>query len=162
MSNKDEKINIIMFTDGSCIKKKNTEAKCGYGVYFPNKELKNISKSFDIGELTNQRAELYAIYKGIKKVCHNVDFDFLNIYTDSEYSIKSLTIWIENWKKNKWKTANNKEVANQDIIKKIDKYLQKYKTKIYFHHIRSHTGKQDFYSLCNEKADNLATSGALL
>ena len=153
--------NVKMFTDGSCMKKKNQSPKCGYGVYFPNKELKNISKPFLVGELTNQRAELYAIYKGIKKVTHNIDFDKLDIYTDSEYSIKSLTEWINNWKKNNWKTANKKEVANQDIIKKIDSYLDRYKGKIFFHHVRSHTGKQDFESLCNEKADKLATGGAI-
>jgi ribonuclease HI len=85
----------------------------------------------------------------------------LDIYTDSEYSIKSLTEWIKNWKKNNWKNAANKEVANQDIIKKIDEYMERYKGKIFFHHVRSHTGKQDFNSLCNEKADKLATSGAL-
>lgn len=160
MTEKQDKKNVVIFTDGSCIKKKGIEPKCGYGVYFPNKELKNMSKSFDVGELTNQRAELYAIYKGIKKISNEIDFDYINIYTDSEYSIKSLTVWIDNWKQNNWKTANNKEVANQDIIKKIDKYLQKYKGKIYFHHIRSHTGKKDFYSICNEKADKLATDGA--
>ncbi len=150
-----------MFTDGSCIKKPNQPIKCGYGVFFPNNELKNISKPFVVGELTNQRAELYAIYKGIKKVTHNIDFHKLDIYSDSEYSIKSLTEWIINWKKNGWKNSNKKPVANQDLILKIDKYLEKYKGKIFFHHVRSHTGKQDFQSLCNEKADKLATNGAI-
>jgi ribonuclease HI len=151
--------NIVMFTDGSCIIKKHAKNLCGYGVYFPNKELKNISKPFDFGEPTNQRAELYAIYKGIKKVTHNINFDKLDIYTDSEYSIKSLTEWIHKWKDNKWKNAAGKDVMNQDIIKKIDKYLQKYKGNIFFHHVYSHTGKQDFNSLCNKKADELARSG---
>jgi ribonuclease HI len=157
----EEYKNIIMFTDGSCMKKPNQKPKCGYGIFFPNKELKNISKPFLVGELTNQRAELYAIYKGIKKVTHNIKLSKLDIYTDSEYSIKSLTEWIKVWKKNNWKNSQKKEVVNQDIIKKIDRYLQKYKNKIFFHHVRSHTGKKDFNSLCNEKADKLATQGAL-
>lgn len=160
MTEKQNIENIIVFTDGSCIKRKNEAIICGYGVYFPNGELKNISESFTVGELTNQRAELYAIYKAIKKIKQNYEFKKINIYTDSEYSIKSLTLWINNWKKNNWKNANNKDVANQDIIKKIDKYMQKYKNKIFFHHIRSHTRKLDFYSISNEKADELATNGA--
>ena len=90
-----------------------------------------------------------------------MDFDKLDIYTDSEYSIKSLTVWINNWKKNDWKSANKKPVANQDIIKKIDEYLQKYKGKIFLHHIRSHTGKKDYLSLGNEMADKLATQGSM-
>ena len=154
-----QKIKIDIFTDGSCIKKINQIPKCGYGVYFPNKELSDISKPFTVGEPTNQRAELYAIYKGIKKVVLNFEIEQLNIYTDSEYSIKSLTIWINNWKQNNWKNANKKEVANQDLIKKIDIYLQKYIGKIFFHHVRSHTGKKDYASIGNSKADDLATQG---
>lgn len=148
---------IIVFTDGSCVRKPNKDIICGYGVYFPNGELKNISKSFTIGNLTNQRTELYAIYKAIKKVTHKIkDLNKLEIYTDSEYSIKSLTEYIKTWKNNNWRTVNNKTVANQDIIKKIDKYMQRYENKIIFHHVRSHTGNQDFASLCNEEADKLA------
>lgn len=152
--------NIILFTDGSCMKKSDG-MKCGYGVYFPNKECSNISKPFDYGEKTNQRAELYAIYKGIKRVTSNIEFKTVNLYTDSEYSIKSLTVWIKNWKKNGWKNSKKEDVANQDIIKKIDKYLQQHSGKIFFHHVRSHTKKQDYYSKGNEMADKLATSGAL-
>jgi hypothetical protein len=38
--------------------------------------------------------------------------------------------------------------------------MQKYKGKIFLHHVRSHTGKQDFESIGNEFADKLATQGA--
>lgn len=154
--------NVIIFTDGSCIKKPNEKPKCGYGIHFPNKEFDDVSRPFKHGELTNQRAELHAIYKGIRTVTKNMDFDKLDIYSDSEYSIKSLTVWIHNWKKNNWKSASKNPVANQDIIHKIDEYLQKHNGKIFFHHVRSHTGKQDFYSLGNEKADKLATNGSYL
>lgn len=150
---------VIVYTDGSCMKKKDG-IKCGYGVYFPNNELPNISKKFTKMPLTNQRAELYAIYKAIKEICKNIKFNHVKIYSDSEYSIKSLTEWIISWKKNNWKTANKKEVLNQDIIKKIDKKLQKYEGKITFTHVKAHTGKSDAHSLGNAEADRLATSGA--
>lgn len=148
--------NIIAFTDGSFSKAKGTVTKCGYGVYFPNGEIENISKPFTFGEPTNQRAELYAIYKAIKTTVNEYECQTINVYTDSEYSIKSLTIWINNWKKNGWKNSKKEDVANQDIIKKIDKYLMLYKNKIFFHHVRSHTGKQDEISKGNEMADSLA------
>jgi ribonuclease HI len=153
--------NVVIFTDGSCIKRKGEENKCGYGVHFPNKEFIDISEKFTYGELTNQRTELYAIYKGLKKVTRNCKFNFINVYTDSMYSINSVTKWINAWKKNDWKNAQKKDVANQDIIKKIDKILEDNPKKIFFHHVNSHTGKQDFYSKCNEIADTLATNGAL-
>jgi ribonuclease HI len=152
--------NIVIFTDGSYMKKK-TETLAGIGVYFPNGELVNISKKFTVEPITNQRTELYAIYKGIKIIAKNFKFKNIMIYSDSEYSIKSLTIWIDNWKKNSWKSANGKDVLNQDIIKKIDKYLVKYKGKIKFQHVRAHTGKNDDLSKWNDEADKLAKSGAL-
>lgn len=147
---------IVVYTDGSCMKHK----KCGYGIYFPNKELKNMSRSFTKEPFTNQRAELYAIYKALNKITKKLKFKNIYVYSDSEYSIKSITIWIKNWKKNDWKTSNNKLVMNQDIIKKIDKIMEKYKGRIIFTHVYSHTGKTDEHSLGNAKADELATKGA--
>ena len=146
---------IIVYTDGACQK-----AGCGYGVYFPNKELRNLSRKFTKEPLTNQRAELYAIYKALNKICRYYTFNKIKIYSDSEYSIKSLTIWIKNWKKNNWKTSNKKPVMNVDIITKIDKILGKHIGKISFTHVRAHTGKTDEHSLGNAKADKLATLGA--
>ncbi len=148
---------IIVFTDGSFISKLN---KCGYGVLFPNKEFKNISRNFTHEPLTNQRAELYAIYKAIKRVNENDPNLPIKIYSDSEYSIKSLTIWIKAWKKNDWKSSTGKSVMNQDIIKDIDNLISSHKGRIEFQHVRSHTGKQDYESKNNDLVDKLARDGA--
>lgn len=149
---------IIVFTDGSHMKPKNL---CGYGVHFPNGEFEDISKPFTKGEKTNQRAELYAIYKAIKIIStHDKNFN-IKIYTDSEYSIKSLTIWIKNWKKNNWISSTGKPVMNQDIIHKIDKLMENHLGKIKFSHVRAHTNKDDYESIHNDITDKLAKSGAL-
>lgn len=148
---------VIVFTDGSYISKSN---KCGYGVLFPNKEFPNISRKFIHLPLTNQRAELYAIYKAIKTVNKNNSNLNIKIYSDSEYSIKSLTIWIKNWKKKNWKSSTGKDVMNQDIIKKIDTLMSEHKGRIEFQHVRSHTGKQDFESINNDIVDKLAREGS--
>jgi ribonuclease HI len=148
-----------MYTDGSLKKTPNGDI-CGYGIFFPGKELKNVAAPFTIGEITNNRAELHAIHQAIIRVVKNYTFDLINIYTDSEYSQKSLTVWIENWKKNNWKNAKKKPVENQDIIKKIDKYLQNYQGKINIQWVRAHTGNQDTHSINNARADDLANRGA--
>jgi len=150
---------IVVFTDGSCMKKKDG-IKCGYGVYFPNGEFDNISKKFTDNP-TNQRAELYAILKALKTIKKNLQDIIYNIiiYTDSKYSIQSLTQWIIEWKKNNWKTSSGKDVMNQDIIKKIDKITEKYGGKIDYIHVFSHTKKKDFYSVSNDIADKLAKAG---
>jgi ribonuclease HI len=149
---------IIIFTDGSFISKLK---KCGYGVLFPNKEFSNISRKFTHLPLTNQRAELYAIYKAIKTVNKKDTNLNIKIYTDSEYSIKSLTIWIKDWKKKNWKSSTGKDVMNQDLIKKIDTLISEHKGHIEFQHVRAHTGKQDFESINNDIVDKLAKDGSV-
>jgi len=152
-----EKVNkILIFTDGSYIPKLK---RCGYGVLFPNKEFEDISRKFIYEPLTNQRAELYAIYKGIKTVQKNDINLNIKIYTDSEYSIKSLTLWIKDWKKKDWKSSTGKDVMNQDLIKKIDSIMAKHKGHIEFQHVRAHTGKKDFESINNDIVDKLAKNG---
>ena len=153
---------IIVFTDGS-YSKKNNKILCGYGVYFPNKEIPNISAPLTTKPLTSQRAELYAIYAALKAI-EKYMLEIKNygkkiiIYSDSQYSIKSLTIWIKKWKNNNWKSTTGKNVKNTDIIRAIDDCLGK--KNVIFKHVRSHTEKTDFNSKGNEYADILAKTGA--
>src|ERR1700749_2992548 len=111
-----------LFTDGSCQNNGKKNARAGIGIYFPRKQLPNVSKRFMVGAITNQRAELYAILVAIKMVekanlLH--EYSSLVIYTDSNYSIKCVTVWIKDWIKNGWKNKKKQPVANADIIKKI-------------------------------------------
>jgi ribonuclease HI len=149
-------MNIDIFTDGSLIRKKG-KIYCGYGIFFPNGENNNISKKFDKGLITNNRAELYAIYKSLKickKILKEKEIKKINIYSDSEYSVKTLTIWYKNWIK------NGKDYKNKDIIDKIIKLINKL-NNVNFIHIKAHTGENDYYSLSNNQADELAKGGAL-
>lgn len=148
---------IIAFTDGSYIREKD---QCGYGIHYPNGEYIDVSKPFTKLPKTNQRAELYAIYKVIKQVNKSDENLNIHIYTDSEYSIKSLTIWIKTWIKNGWINSKNKPVENQDIIKKINELIESHKGKIKFTFVRSHTGKKDFESINNDIVDKLAKEGS--
>lgn len=150
---------IEIYTDGS-LKKTPKGDICGYGIYFPNKELKNVAAPFLIGEITNNRAELHAIYQAILRVVKRYTFDNINIYTDSQYSQKSLTEWIIGWKKKAWVNSKNQPVLNQDLIKKIDKYIQKYPGKINIQWVRAHTGGQETHSINNMMADKLANKGS--
>ncbi len=76
--------------------------------------------------------------------------------------MKSVTLWINKWKENNWKNAKGKSVENQDIIKKIDKYLQTYSGKYVIKWLPSHTGNNDQHSIGNSIADRLAKQGAML
>lgn len=152
--------NLIVFTDGSYRKKYNY---CGYGVHFPNKEWKSYGNTFNIKPLTNQRAELYAIlsaFKRIKKIIEsNPKIKIVDIYSDSKYSINSLTIWFKKWIKNDWKNMKGEAVINQEIIKPILSMIsniQKSGIIVNFHHVHSHTGNKDYASVHNDIADKLA------
>lgn len=166
MLNNKKFVDIVnVFTDGSFIKKKTSTGEekiyCGYGIYFPNKELPNISRPFTRGKKTNQRAELFAIYVALIIIRKNLIYNKINIYTDSEYSIKALTKWVKIWKNNGWRTSSNKPVENLDIIIPINNILEKESGKVEFIHVKSHTGKQDEISINNSIADRLAKKGAL-
>ena len=150
---------INVYTDGSLIRKGNL-VLCGYGIFFSAGEHKSLSKEYTHEPITNNRAELYAILKTIH-ICvklndnNNNTLRVLNIYSDSEYSIKTFNIWLSNWKK------TNKEYLNKDIIDSIDYYIENVLFKINFIHVRAHTGKKDVHSINNNIADKLARDGAL-
>jgi ribonuclease HI len=151
---------IDVYTDGSLIKKAK-EIFCGYGIYFPNGEYKSISRKFTHEPITNNRAELYAILKTII-ICNIINKErvkknkikIVNIYSDSEYSVKTFNIWLPNWKKTK------KVYLNPDIINEIDDHILNSPFIINFIHVRAHTGKTDKHSLANSIVDELAKKGA--
>ena len=154
-SKKHVQDNVVIYTDGSC--KGGKIKKCGYGVYFPDGKVHDISEPFTkrMSPYTNQRAELYAILSGMEKAFEKYEFKTLTIHSDSMYSINCSSKWITNWKKNGWKTANKSDVKNKDILKKIDKFMTKYGHKIKFEHVKGHSGIAG-----NERADQLANEGA--
>jgi ribonuclease HI len=151
--------NIIVFTDGSCTKNGKIDAMAGVGIYFPNKEFDDISESFTQTPITNQRAELYAIYKALLIVTENSTFNKLIIYSDSLYSIKCVTEWIKKWETNNWMGTARKPILNQDIIKLINNILKKYEGKVIFKHVRSHTGEYTIEAIYNDRVDKLACDG---
>ncbi len=157
MNNAKSKREILVYTDGSCSGNGRTDAIGGIGIYFPNKELKNISQIFRFESCTNQKTELYAILTTLRYINKILDLKKckVTIKTDSKYCIDCVTKWVNGWKKNNWTTQNGNPVANREFIEKIHNYYEKY--DIEFEHIEAHTGRDDFDSICNSKADKLAT-----
>ncbi len=153
---------IDVFTDGSLVRK-GKDVYCGYGIYFPNGEYKPISRKFTHEPITNNRAELYAILKSII-LCNIINAErirlnqtpvkIVNIYSDSEYSVKTFNEWLPNWIKKK------KAYMNPDIINQIVDHLANAPFKVNFFHVRAHTGKDDPHSIANDLVDELAKKGA--
>tara|TARA_B100000674_G_C37973412_1_gene978068 strand:- start:4421 stop:5068 length:648 start_codon:yes stop_codon:yes gene_type:complete len=146
---------MYIYTDGSSLNNGMENCRAGYGVYFGENDGRNMSEEiFDLP--SNQRAELYGIEKAIKKIENSIDkYDKICIYTDSDYSIKCVTKYVDRWLVNGWKTSKDEDVKNRDLIEEIYKYISKY-SKIELKHVYSHTNKKDRHSIGNERADNLA------
>jgi ribonuclease HI len=151
-----------IYTDGSLVKK-DGNIYCGYGIYFPNHEYKSISRKFTHEPITNNRAELYAILKSVvianiinlERIKNNQEqIKLVNIYSDSEYSVKTFNEWLPKWKKGK------KEYKNPDIINEIETHIELAPFKVILKHVRAHTGKTDIHSISNDIVDDLAKKGA--
>ncbi len=62
---------------------------------------------------TNNRMELFAAISGLGALKEPCD---VRLYSDSAYLVQAFNDhWIENWKKNGWKTSSGTAVDNQDL-----------------------------------------------
>ena len=107
---------INIYTDGAC---SGNPGPGGWGVYIDNAgvvtELSGREEN-----TTNNRMELKAVIEALNSFKPQTT---LNLYTDSKYVMDGSSKWIENWKKNGWKTAQKKPVKNQDLWIELDKLV---------------------------------------
>ena len=117
----------VIYTDGAC---SGNPGPGGWAAIIIQNEKK--SEIFGGEKLTtNNRMELTATIKALefceKKESGQLSFQQIKIYTDSKYVKDGITIWINNWEKNNWKTADKKNVKNIDLwrrLKELTKNMQ--------------------------------------
>ena len=136
---------IEAFTDGAC---RGNPGPGGWGALlrYGDKE-----KPLYGGEpeTTNNRMELRAAIEALlalKRPCR------VELTTDSQYVRKGITEWINNWKRNGWKTAAKKPVKNADLWKLLDEQVSRH--EVNWHWVKGHSGHPE-----NERADELANQG---
>jgi len=66
--------------------------------------------------------------------------------------MQGITSWIDNWKKNNWKSSSKKDVKNKDLWIELDKYVEMHDVKWFW--VKGHSGHEQ-----NEIADQLANKG---
>jgi ribonuclease HI len=150
---------ITIYTDGSS---RGNPGKGGWGaIIICNDEISNsqfpISKIKEIGgreeKTTNNRMEMMAAIEALNYVQKNFTDNEIEIYADSEYVIKGITIWIKNWQKNNWRTKDKREVLNKDLWQKL---LEATEAKnIEWKKVAGHSGHEQ-----NERCDEIATGFA--
>jgi len=128
---------INVYTDGSASVAGSMKGYSGFGCYFP--DLFGKPKAFSIGFEKGKTGEMevLALLYAIKQMPFTEVI--LNVYSDSEYVVKTFTEdRLQKWKSNGW-TNTSGEVANKNLWIKIDReVLSRPKMKLNLIHIRSH------------------------
>jgi len=98
---------------------------------------------------TNNRMELTAVIRALealKRRCR------VQVTTDSQYVMKGITEWIQNWKRRGWRTASRAPVKNEDLWRRLDALVAGH--QVSWAWVRGHSGHPE-----NELADRLANRG---
>ena len=136
---------IIIYTDGAC---RGNPGPGGWGALI---KFDIVQKEIFGGQnnTTNNQMELSAAIEGLstlKEPCN------VELFTDSRYVMDGITQWIQNWKKNNWKTSSKKEVKNKELWQKLDQLMTYHQVK--WRWVKGHSGDPG-----NEVADLLANKG---
>ncbi|MDR0951047.1 MAG: ribonuclease HI [Candidatus Ancillula sp.] len=157
--------NGIVSTDGSCLSRNNEghgPIGWAWALHEENREPGKLPRSHADGreDGTNQQAELTATLQALQEFAPGRPTPIKNmvIESDSKYVINSMTVWIENWKKNGWKNSKKQPISNIELIQAIDQEIEKRKKlggTLEFVWVKGHNGNE-----YNEIVDTLAREQA--
>jgi ribonuclease HI len=122
---------------------------------------------------TNNRMELLGAIKGLEVVSSKqyvvrsesndplptTNYQLVTsveVFTDSEYVKKGMSVWITGWIAKGWKTSTKKPVLNQDLWEELhaeEKRLKDAGVVVTWTYVKAHVG-----IALNERADTIATS----
>ncbi len=134
---------IVIYTDGAC---SGNPGIGGWGVVILEEKKNEILLNGGNNNTTNNRMELTAAIEALKSFQNKEN---ITLVTDSKYVKDGIQSWIQNWKKNGWKTSNKKPVKNKELWKELDELIVKH--NIIWEWVKGHAGNK-----YNEKADYLA------
>ena len=131
-----------MYTDGAC---RGNPGPGGWGVVLRYRDQSRSLNGY-AAETTNNRMELTAVIEGLRALNRTCEVDLV---TDSKYVMQGINEWIEQWKRNGWKTAAKKPVKNVDLWQQLDDEAGRH--AINWQWVKGHAGNEG-----NELADRLA------
>ncbi len=142
--------NLFAYTDGAC---SGNPGPGGWGVLLVAKTHQKIIKERELcggqESTTNNQMELLAAISALEILDRPSK---IKIITDSSYVKNGVTQWLENWKKNKWKTAARKPVKNAELWRRLDEAKSRH--EVAWEWVKGHAGHPE-----NERADELARKG---
>lgn len=136
---------VTIYADGGC---RGNPGPGGWGVLL---QAGDHEKELWGGEeaTTNNRMELTAAIRALEALRRPATVD---LHTDSQYLQKGISLWIKQWRRNGWRTANREPVRNADLWQRLDELAARH--EINWHWVRGHSGNPG-----NERADRLANRG---
>ena len=136
---------VTVYTDGSS---RGNPGPGGYGIVMMSGEhKKELSEGFR--HTTNNRMELLAAINALESLSRE---SRITIVTDSNYVKNGITGWIHGWKRNGWKNAAKKAVANAELWQRLDAANARH--DVTWEWVKGHAGHPE-----NERADALARAG---
>ena len=136
---------VVIHTDGAC------SGNPGPGGWAAILAFGDREKELKGGELltTNNHMELMAAIaalEALKRPCR------IDLHTDSQYLRNGIMSWINQWKRNGWRTSDRKPVKNDDLWRRLDEAASRH--EIDWRWVKGHAGDP-----MNERADELARRG---
>ena len=144
---------VTVFTDGAA--RGNPEGPGGYGaiIRYTDRNGRVFEKELSEGfaRTSNNRMELLGPIMALEALNRPCAVD---LYSDSQYLVKAFEEhWIDNWKRNGWKTSGKAPVKNRDLWERLLAAMEPH--RVHYHWVRGHNGHPE-----NERCDRLATSAA--
>lgn len=138
---------VYLYTDGACL---DNPGPGGWAAVLKwNGHERELSGG--MAQTTNNQMELTAVIKGLGALERPV---VLQIITDSKYVMQGATQWMNGWKRNGWRTAAKKPVANRELWEQLDSLLEMH--KVSWEWVKGHSGHPQ-----NERCDELASQQAV-
>jgi ribonuclease HI len=141
---------LFAYTDGAC---SGNPGPGGWGVLLLAMDGGEVVKERTLkgGEAltTNNKMELMAAISALEALAKP---SIITIVTDSNYVKNGITSWIHGWKRNGWKNAAKKPVANAELWQRLDTVQARH--TVTWKWVKGHAGHAE-----NERADALAREG---
>jgi ribonuclease HI len=134
---------VTIYTDGACSK---NPGPGGWGcVLIYGSHRKEASGSAE--DTTNNRMELTAAIEALGMLKRSCSVD---LYTDSAYLCNAFEKgWLNQWRRNGWKTSNKHDVENRDLWEQIVSLCTTHIVR--FHKVKGHSDNAE-----NNRCDKLA------
>lgn len=134
---------IEIYTDGACA---GNPGPGGWGVVILDGPQPH-ELSGGEAATTNNRMEMTAAIEALRATAGPI-----RLHTDSQYLKNGVTQWMPRWKRNGWRTADNKPVKNKDLWEALDALAAG--RRVEWRWVKGHDGDPG-----NERADALARQG---